>query len=368
MSLHNRSSIEDFKDAINSYFRDYVDKTKKKPTQPAAPVVQFFLVIIPDTLRQEVFYQQVKNKINSDNPIISQFVTSKTINRDNDRIYLNIVRQINAKLGGDLWRMNFGPEISNKTMLVGIDVCHKGKQSIIGFVATYDQYMCKYYTQASNQGQKGQEIISSNILQEYFGSALAAYRSYNEGHLPDHIFIYRDGVGDSMRTKVIEFELDQLKKILKDEYDPKNEGNALPHTTLVIVNKRVRQRFFEKTAEHPGSHTAHILNPPQGTYVDHGFVEQAEVVDGCFDFFLVPHSVTQGAVKPTHFYVAQNTSHISKDAILNFTYALCYNYYNWPDSIKIPAPCMLADKIAIYRSEIGNIPNSVDLHKLPFYL
>jgi hypothetical protein len=34
--------------------------------------------------------------------------------------------------------MNFGKDISSKTMLVGIDVCHKGKQSIIGFVATYD--------------------------------------------------------------------------------------------------------------------------------------------------------------------------------------------------------------------------------------
>ena len=61
-------------------------------------------------------------------------------------------------------------------------------------------------------------------------------------------------------------------------------------------------------------------------------------------------------------------SKISKEAILNFTYALCYNYYNWADSIKIPAPCMLADKIAIYRSEIGNIPSNMDLHKLPFFL
>jgi hypothetical protein len=160
-------------------------KTQKKKRDPNQPVVQFFLVIIPDTLRQEHFYTAVKNKINSDNPIISQFVTAKTINRDNDRIYLNIVRQINAKLGGDLWRMNFGTEISNKTMLVGIDVCHKGKQSIIGFVATYDQYMCKYYTQASPQSQKGQEIISSNILQEYFGAALQAYRDFNEGALPE---------------------------------------------------------------------------------------------------------------------------------------------------------------------------------------
>lgn len=29
---------------------------------------------------------------------------------------------------------------------------------------------------------------------------------------------------------------------------------------------------------------------------------------------------------------------------------------------------MLADKIAIYRSEIGNIPSNMDLHKLPFFL
>lgn len=61
MSLHNRSSIEDFKDAINSYFRDYVDVgqtkggKKKGPLgakqEPSQPIVQFFLVIIPDTLR-----------------------------------------------------------------------------------------------------------------------------------------------------------------------------------------------------------------------------------------------------------------------------------------------------------------------------
>lgn len=102
--------------------------------------------MIPDNLRQEHFYIALKNKINSDNPVISQFVTSRIIEKDNDRIYMNIIRQINAKLGGDLWRMGFSEEISKKTMLVGIDVCHKGKQSIIGFVATYDSYMCKYYT------------------------------------------------------------------------------------------------------------------------------------------------------------------------------------------------------------------------------
>jgi aubergine-like protein len=278
---------------------------------------------------------------------------------------------MNAKFGGDLWRMQFGEEISDQTMLVGIDVCHKGKQSTIGFCATYDPYMCKYYAQASPQPVKGQEIISTSVLSDYFQRAFASYKEFN-GKMPKHIFIYRDGVGDSMRQLVIEQELKQLHNIISVEYGlteaedfsaPKLEP---PEITLIIVNKRVRQRFFQQTAGHNGQNF--IENPPQGTYVDQGFVEQSEVIDGKFDFFLVPHSVTQGSVKPTHFYVAKNTSKISKMAILNFTYALCYNYYNWNDAIKIPAPCMLADKIAGFRSEVGTIPSNVDLHKLPFYL
>jgi len=62
----------------------------------------------------------------------------------------------------------------------------------------------------------------------------------------------------------------------------------MPNHTLIIVNKRVRQRFFQMGVHGSGS----ISNPPQGTYVDKGFVEQSEVIDGKFDFFLVPHSVT----------------------------------------------------------------------------
>ena len=149
---------------------------------------------------------------------------------------------MNAKFGGDLWRMSFGNEISQQTMLVGIDVCHKGKQSTIGFCATYDPAMCKYYAQASSQPVKGQEIISSTILSDYFSRSFASYREFNAGALPRHIFIYRDGVGDSMRKQVIDQELAQLDRIVGIEYagDENNPAQELPEITLIIVNKRVR--------------------------------------------------------------------------------------------------------------------------------
>jgi hypothetical protein len=34
VSLNNRSGIEDFKDAINSYFKEYVSSKKKGPADP----------------------------------------------------------------------------------------------------------------------------------------------------------------------------------------------------------------------------------------------------------------------------------------------------------------------------------------------
>ena len=73
--------------------------------------------------------------------------------------------------------------------------------------------------------------------------------------MPDHIFIYRDGVGDSMRQQVIDFELEQVRKIIKEEYNLDDPSNTGPALTLVIVNKRVRQRFFEKKE-------GYIFNPP----------------------------------------------------------------------------------------------------------
>lgn len=54
--------------------------------------------------------------------------------------------------------------------------------------------------------------------------------------MPDHIFIYRDGVGDAMRDQVLEKELTQLKKMLAENYP---QGKT-PEITLIFVNKRVR--------------------------------------------------------------------------------------------------------------------------------
>ena len=48
----------------------------------------------------------------------------------------NVMKQINSKLGGDLYNLKFPDNMSKNTMLIGIDVCHQGDHSIVGFCAS----------------------------------------------------------------------------------------------------------------------------------------------------------------------------------------------------------------------------------------
>jgi hypothetical protein len=46
---------------------------------------------------------------------------------------------MNSKLGGDLFKIKFEKDVHKDTMLVGIDVCHAGNRSTVGFCATINK-------------------------------------------------------------------------------------------------------------------------------------------------------------------------------------------------------------------------------------
>jgi aubergine-like protein len=59
----------------------------------------------------------------------------------------NVLRQINSKLGGDLYQLALPKEINPETMLIGIDVCHSGKRSVVGFCASVNKALSQYYSE-----------------------------------------------------------------------------------------------------------------------------------------------------------------------------------------------------------------------------
>lgn len=78
-----------------------------------------------------------------------------------------------------------------------------------------------------------------------------------------------------MRQQVVTEELNMLRQLLKQKFPI-----SQPKMTLVIVNKRINQRFFEQTAK------LDIRNPPAGTIVDSEIV-YSDDDNKLYDFFLV---------------------------------------------------------------------------------
>ena len=60
-----------------------------------------------------------------------------------------------------------------------------------------------------------------------------------------------------------------------------------------------------------------------------------------YDFFLVSQLVRQGTVNPTHFVVVYDTTDWSPDKMQRLSYKLTHLYYNWPGTIRCPAPCQV---------------------------
>ena len=94
----------------------------------------------------------------------SQVVTVRNAFKFNLSKATNILRQINSKLGGDLYTLRFPERMATmRPMLLGIDVCHAGPQSIVGFSATINPELSQYFSDYIVQG-KGQEIVRQKMI------------------------------------------------------------------------------------------------------------------------------------------------------------------------------------------------------------
>ena len=133
-------------------------------------------------------------------------------------------------------------------------------------------------------------------LKDALKNAMESF-SNNQGCLPQHFILYRDGVGDAMRQQVLNREVTQLREAIKETY---NKAATKPFFTVIFVNKRISQRFFVKR-------NGVIENPPPGTLID-GTVVSSDDGNREFDFYLLPQKVTQGSALATHYYVAYNDS------------------------------------------------------------
>ena len=184
-------------------------------------------------LSQESNYPMFK-EVFQEFSICSQVVTRRNAEKFNLSKATNILKQINSKIGGDLFYMKFPKTMENmRTMLIGIDVCHAGPQSIVGFAASTNKEMSQYYSEYLVQ-KKGQEIVG-NGMKDGLKYAIDVFKRENKD-MPTDFIIYRDGVGDAQRQQILAKEVSQFKQAITELYDSEQPQ---PKITLVVVNKRI---------------------------------------------------------------------------------------------------------------------------------
>ena len=179
------------------------------------------------------------------------------------------------------------------------------------------------------------------------------------------MFILRDGVGDGQIPYVLEHEVAAIEKCFKEC------GMEGVKFTYVIVSKRINTRFFRDGGK--------ASNPPSGTIVDDVVTlpERYLLVlmyrlDSTFyryDFFLVSQSVRQGTVNPTSYNVIKDTSGLKPQHLQALTYKLTHLYYNWPGTVRVPAVCQYAHKLALLVGDsLNKMPPEDKMDNLLYYL
>ncbi|XP_046585759.1 piwi-like protein Ago3 isoform X1 [Neodiprion lecontei] len=295
--------------------------------QNISPTMEIMVIVFPTNRNDR--YAAVKKLCCVEMPIASQVIISRTINRPDKlkSVTQKIALQINCKLGGTLWALK---SPMDNVMVCGIDIHHAGAGqskhgSVAGFVASLDKPFTRWFSKVCLH-RPNQELIDA--LKVCLISALKAYFKVNQ-RFPTRIIIYRDGVGDGQLEVIKNFEVKQLEEsfaLIAPDYKPT--------LTVIIVQKRINTKIFLKEGKR-------LANPPPGTVVDHTITRR-----NYYDFFLVSQNVRQGTVSPTHYLVIHDTSEMKTDHVQRLSFKLCHMYYNWPGTVRVPAPCQYAHKLA----------------------
>ncbi|XP_069136145.1 piwi-like protein 1 [Argopecten irradians] len=323
---------------------DFLDALKRNVTRDT----QLMICILPSSRKD--LYDAIKKACCVDHPVPSQCVLRKTLQRKPQlmSVATKIAIQLNCKLGGEVWRLQI--PVSN-LMVIGIDTYHdsvnKGR-SVGGVVCSINGSITRFYSRCTFQ-HTAQEL--NDGLKICIKDALRQYHQVN-GRLPEKIVIYRDGVGDGQLPAVYEHEMpqvvDAIRQCAGDDYDVR--------IAVVVVKKRISSRFFSRAR---GTYT----NPIPGTVIDTEVTKPE-----WFDFFLVSQSVRQGTVTPTHFNVIFDTTGMRPDHFQRLTYKMTHLYYNWPGTIRVPAPCQYAHKLAILVGQSIHREPSLDLADRLYFL
>ncbi|XP_057175417.1 piwi-like protein 2 [Triplophysa rosa] len=206
--------------------------------------------------------------------------------------------------------------------------------------------LTKWYSRVTFQ------MPHEEIINGFSVCLLAALQKYYEVNhtFPEKIVIYRDGVSDGQLKTVEQYEIPQILKCFE------TMPNYEPKLAFIVVQKRISTTLYSYGSDHFGT-------PSPGTILDHMVTNR-----DCVDFYLMAHSIRQGCGLPTHYITVHNTAHLTPDHLQRMTFKMCHMYWNWPGTIRVPAPCKYAHKLAFLSGQYLHSEPAIQLCEKLFFL
>ncbi|KAL8671085.1 MAG: hypothetical protein Q9168_004410 [Polycauliona sp. 1 TL-2023] len=333
--VHYHRSGEDLTTKIE-LFHDAVKKEyEKRP--------QILVFILPNTGAQT--YLLIKKSCDCTFGVFSQCVQAEKAVKAEYGFLSNLLMKFNAKLGGTTNIIasqsrvieGFGnvsikppgtpagpppqPASPPPAMYIGADVSHPapGSQapSYAAMTVSMDKDAARYAAAVQTNGTRD-EIISTGNLNSCLRPLIERWKEIvGIGRLPDHVYYFRDGVGESRLKELLATEVEDMRKMFKELNG--NRSKKEVKFTVVVCEKRHHIRFFPTGK--PGSLADEHGNPLPGTIVDR------DVTD-CRgnDIYLCSHRALKGTARPTHYTMLLDEAKLHENAFQKMLNEQCYQY------------------------------------------
>lgn len=173
--------------------------------------------------------------------MMTQCLKWKNIFKPPRGLHMNVMLKVNTKMGGTNHTLasRLSPQearaapttfqdppaslswvFDKPTMLVGIDTSHaepgSSKMSMAAVVGSINGQASQYAAHISAQPPRVEMVAA---LSEAMFALLKTFRSKNHGRLPEHMIVYRDGVGEGQFEEVLAKELPCIRQALAEHGD-----------------------------------------------------------------------------------------------------------------------------------------------------
>ena len=291
----------------------------------------------------EKYYSNLKEYFTNVIKIPTQFVVSKKLQdpKRSGSIMFNIVEQINVKMGGTNFYIDFYHEnILSKGkiyLILGLE-CRQASQGEISFVMTSSTNMNLNKMITTVRKTKNNKEDKEKTIADLMQIALTGLRQGGAPHPPNYIILYRQGGNYVQNRKIAENEVPMFTNFLSKMKNSVESFKKIdPKFIYVCCNLKGDLKFFERNSNK-------CMNPKSGLCVDSEVTQRDK-----YEFYIQPQYVNQGTATPCHYQVlyedkdsSEPNNNLKIEQLQLLSFYLSFYYWTWAGAVRVPGALKLA--------------------------